>query len=390
MTFEFPQDNMDVDGLPLLGDPRTIWDIVNGQSSVPPRQRETLIQRFVTALNQHPKLGESIDPFHMFLLASVNPSILLPILGKERVEDILDTAILHNMIKNGVEPGYMRSIYYLEYKISHMKWPSGFNFIPEPMRRWYNHLYKMITVPKSGNPVLLQMGRFPVMTEVKSIRPHPMELMAARLLIYVLNHAQLDLKKVTVQWTTAVTVRTKQSILLQCLRHEHGLVFFVERLHMSLGKIEDYQSIVLSWLAKETGFFTNQCGDTRNHIDHWIDVLHVPLDWIATALLVQGRIDQLNDEQLNRVLVRFLTQNTSLALTPRPGWIDHPRVRAIFKRLTEDITTESEWVNILMQNLENKQASFTMDLLDLMTDVPELRPFEEAFLIRSFEKTKIS
>jgi hypothetical protein len=232
------------------------------------------------------------------------------------------------------------------------------------------------------------MDRFPVMTDVKSFRPHPVELMAARLLTHVLQY-YFDMNRVDVQWTPAVTVRTKQAILLQCLRHENGLAFKDSCLRMSLDKIENYQSIILTWLVKETGFFTNTC-ENRNQIDKWVNGLGVPVDWIAPALLVQGRIDKLDDTQLSSVLVLFLTQNTSLTLTPHPDWIDHPRVRAIFTALTADISNESEWVNILLQNLENKKTSLTMALLDLMTDIPELRPFLEAFLIRSFKKTNIS
>jgi len=347
--------------------------------ATPERQRFSLAGRFAIVLARYPMLGHAMDPFHLHLLHKAAPDVTLP------ATNTLDLDLLHALANSKTDPAYCRTLYYLEYKCKHGAWPLGFGSIAKGMRTWYRHLYKAIAAAAatSTSNVILHMERFPHVQAWTHLRPHPIELMAARLLVHVLTERRLDPMKLDVRWPNAVPLRVMQAVLLQCLRHDQGLVLFTQCLHVPLGNIEQHKSPVMSWLVNETGFFGNT-SVMRDEIDQWLQVLQVPLDWIAPALLVQQRVDLLNDAQLTNVLDRFMQQNTSLCITPRPPWVDHERVRAAFGRLNK--AARKPMIDAFLQNMDGMDAEARNTFVEFLSSIRELNLFVDAMLSRMFER----
>ncbi len=184
--------------------------------------------------------------------------------------DILDMDILHDLHLRKVDPSYWRTIYMYDYHDKWETWPMGFAGIHKPMRKWYRHLHAS---------QFINMAKFPFVAQWTQTRAHPMEVMAAKLFLHVIGfHGRAG----SCQWPIDIPLRTRQTLLSQCLTHENGFSLF-NRMALPLGPIDQYQSLILAWLGG-TGFF----GGTSNAaIDQWIHRLDVPMDWLAAGLLAQ-------------------------------------------------------------------------------------------------------
>jgi hypothetical protein len=337
----------------------------------------------VEIIHKEPQFLDHIHPFNLYLMACAAPRTLLPLLKCERVQDLLDPTILTDLYQVNLPPAYWRSIYLLEYRRRHQRWSSGFRGLPQPMRRWYKHLVNVQT----GQVLELDMSRFPI-CPTPGVMCHPSELLAAHLLLYVMARPGYVSERLHVEWPPAPSHRIIQALLHQCLRQrDHGLDLF-ERLRppFTPSIMERMEGTVRGWLVAESRFYD---GLSTEAIDRWLLALNVPKKWIATGLLAQGRIDTLNDKELRAVLSKFLLQDTSLKLVPRPAWVDFPRVRQMFAVIDAASGNSREWADTMRQNLQHVTSAEFRAFSDLLFDIPELGTLSAGALALTVEKMKI-
>lgn len=348
------------------------------EESNPYPPQPTRIQQLILLFQAELRLVQDMDPFHLYLLATIDPEKFLPVLGYGSIHEILDPAILTDLQETNAPKAYWRVLYVTEFVRRHNAWPRGFKSIHKPMRHWYKHLDDVL----KHRTVQLDMDFFPL-SHVPGTRSHPMEILAAYLIFHVLVvHAP----QIEIQWPNDPKNRTLQAVLMQCIRQgKAGFDLFLGRLQMPLVQIEPFQSALMQWLVNETEYFSTALVE----VDQWMDVLKIPKEWIAPALLVQGRIDHLSDTQLGQVLSRFITHDTSLSVKPRPVWIDHPRVRAVFARLDKEKANSIEWANVLVQNMRQVQYAERNDIIDLLVSIPELDGFVMGALTLAVTKMAI-
>ena len=335
-----------------------------GGAGTSSRVNATLASRLAHVLGHYTKLGDRIEPFHMHLLTTACVDMY------EVPVPILDVDILGLLQRRRVDPSYWRVLYMYYYRVRHGDWPMGFRGIYKPMRRWYEHMI---------NPINVSMEQFPYDAQWTQTRAHPMELMATRLLLDVLSE-----RPIPVQPSDTLPLRVRQVLLNQCLRHEYGLRLY-KHLRMSWGDVVQYQSIVLAWLG-DMGYFKGTCTQYQ-HVEAWLLCLGVPMDWVATALLIQDRVDVLTQEQLVRALERFLTLNTSLPVHPRPSWIDRPRVRETFRYMVQEKMIPTD---VFLQNYNAKTATERDQLMDLLNSVPELEEYATLVVMGWFQKMTLN